>query len=149
MGDNSKKSLYNIVCTNVMHTETKENLMVIQEVKAPFNSFCVPLDFDLVNFTSKYTDSVDNSENLRLKEDFFVKHFKRDETKDAGTSNYIYKILNMSVIDVKTDELMVLYQAQYPPYNTYCRPQGMFLSEVDHDKYPDVKQVYRLERYNG
>ena len=130
MGDNSKKTKYHIVYTHVIHTETKENLIVIREVKAPFNSFCIPLDFDLLNFVSKYKDSVASSEDLRLKEDFFVKHFKRDETKDAGTSNYIYKILNMSVIDVKTDELMVLYQAQYPPYNTYCKPQSMFLSEV-------------------
>lgn len=101
MGDNSKKTKYHIVYTHVIHTETKENLIVIREVKAPFNSFCIPLDFDLLNFVSKYKDSVANSEDLRLKEDFFVKHFKRDETKDAGTSNYIYKILNMSVIDAK------------------------------------------------
>lgn len=85
----------------------------------------------------------------RLNEGDIVKHFKRDEVRDAGTSNYLYRILNMNVQHTETEEMMVVYQALYAPYQVYCRPQEMFLSEVDRNKYPDVKQKYRLEKYNG
>ena len=86
---------------------------------------------------------------LRLKEGDVVKHFKRDEVKDAGTSNYLYRILNSDVQHTVTGESMVVYQALYSPYKIYCRPQDMFLSEVDREKYPYAKQTYRMEKYDG
>lgn len=45
----------------------------------------------------------------------------------------------------ETEEKMVVYRALYGERKLWCRPYYLFISEVDHAKYPGVKQKYRFE----
>lgn len=40
---------------------------------------------------------------------------------------------------------MVVYKRLLTDNQILCRPYEMFISEVDIDKYPNVKQKYRME----
>ena len=74
---------------------------------------------------------------MELKIKGIYKHFKGD-----------YYIVEDVAIHSETREKYVVYRALYNDTKLYIRPMDMFLSKVDKEKYPDVKQKYRFELQN-
>ena len=62
------------------------------------------------------------------------KHFKGDKYLVVDIAN-----------DSETKEKFVVYRRLYGDMTLWVRPLNMFLSEVDHVKYPKVRQKYRFK----
>ena len=62
------------------------------------------------------------------------RHFKGD-----------YYLVEDIAIHSETNEKYVVYRALYGDSKLYIRPYDMFASEIDHKKYPSVKQKYRFQ----
>ena len=86
-----------------------------------------------------------------------VQHFKREtlteEQLEKEPNWYLYEIIGTSRHTENGEELMIykpLYETECTKNVDYAaRPLDMFMSEVDHEKYPDIKQKYRFELVNN
>ena len=65
----------------------------------------------------------------------FYRHFK----------GKLYQV-KMLARDSSSSKEVVVYQAMYAPFEYWVRDLEEFTSEVDREKYPDVKQCYRFEK---
>lgn len=73
----------------------------------------------------------------KLKINGIYRHFKGD----------LCLVIDVA-LDSETLEKVVVYRELNGENKLYTRKYDMFMSEVDHDKYPDVKQKYRFEYQN-
>ena len=79
-----------------------------------------------------YNDTGDTMREIKVKG--IYRHFKGK-----------YYIVEDIAYDSETMKQVVVYRQLYDAHKLFVRDLEMFLSEVDHNKYPNVKCKYRFE----
>lgn len=93
---------------------------------------------------------------MRIHKGDIVSHFKRETLTirqiEDNDNLYMYEVMDFAR-HTETGELLVIYKALYDGEPIGCdvhsgdifaRPFDMFMSEVDHKKYPNIKVKYRF-----
>ena len=81
-----------------------------------------------------------------------IQHFKRETLSEERLFHepfaYMYKVIGEGM-NTETKEKLLIYQALYGSNVIFARPLDMAMDVVDKEKYPDIKQEYRLEEINN
>ena len=81
-----------------------------------------------------------------------IQHFKRETLSKERLFHepfaYMYKVIGEGM-NTETKEKLLIYQALYGSNVIFARPLDMAMGVVDKEKYPDIKQEYRLEEINN
>lgn len=96
-----------------------------------------PLNYDncdLADCEKYFKRKVPVDNDRKVMEGKIYRHFKGQTVK----------VLHISQDAEAPGQFYVVYECEDGAI--WNRPYGMFVSEVDHEKYPDVKQKYRFEQ---
>lgn len=151
--DDVDSILSKILRCNVLYATTSCDIVTERKIKYPHlykhfkgDIYCTkfisyPISF--INFADKY-----NEEFKTNKRPPHILCLHTETNKDL----VIFKIKDKYYhVKENNNEVLVIYNCinNIEKLYNYARPIDMFLSEVDKEKYPDVKQKYRFEEMEG
>lgn len=121
---------------------------IVQKAVNAIEALSAKLDKENMERSDRYY-----GDKRKLEAGDIVQHFKRKTVKDKEHSmEYLY-IIEATATHTETNEKLVVYRALYKSeengvnYNVFARSYDMFMAEVDHEKYPNIKQKYRFELF--
>lgn len=86
----------------------------------------------------------------RINNGDIVQHFKKEIYQGNDANMYLFKVISTNARFTDTYKKAVVYEALYSTDNgvkhgdIFVREYNEFMSEVDHEKYPNIAQKYRF-----